>query len=216
MNEQLFSEAMCELADKYVTEAITYSKKGKEHNVIFWVKRCTAVASIILVVCFGMITAVSAEARAAVWGWVREFAGGNHYKYIFEGDPVGTLEEKLRTLKYNPGWLPEGTEYVTTIEEVGGEILIYTNERDALIRFSYSTDPKSVTYIDGVEYTQKSVKVHENTGTIYLAPSEEQTNAIVWTDDSIPVIFFFSADCSEEELLKVAENIEAIEVDEQE
>lgn len=215
MNEQLFSEAMSELADKYVTEAINYNEKRKEHNVIFWVKRCTAVASIALVVCFAMITTLSAEARAAVWGWVREIAGGNHYKYIFEGDPVGTSEEKSRTLKYNPGWLPEGTEFVTTIEEVGGEILIYTNERDALIRFSYSTDTKSVTYIDGVEYIQKSVNVNGNAGTIYLAPSEEQTNAIVWTDDSIPVIFFFAADCSEKDLLKVAENIKAVEVEEQ-
>ena len=114
-------------------------------------------------------------------------------------------------MKYCPGWLPEGSEYVTTIEEIGGEILIYTNENDALIRFSYSTDVKGVTYIDGVEYTQKSVTVNGCAGTIYLAPSEEQTNSIIWTDDSIPVIFFFAADCSEEDLIKVAESVKLVE-----
>ena len=210
MSEQLFSEAMGELSDKYITEAINYNGNQKKNSVFFWVKRSVAVASAILIIGFGMLMAVSTEARAAVWGWAREFAGGNLYKYFFEGDAVGTTEE-AGTIKYYPGWLPEGTEYVTTIEEIGGEIHIYTNENDALIRFSYSTDPKGVTYIDGVEYTQKSVMVNGCTGTIYLAPSEEQTNSIIWTDNSIPVIFFFAADCSEEDLIKVAESIKLVE-----
>ena len=210
MSEQLFSEAMGELSDKYITEAINYKGNQKKNSVFFWVKRSVAVASAILIIGFGMLMAVSTEARAAVWGWVREFAGGVHYKYFFEGDAVGTTEE-AGTIKYYPGWLPEGTEYVTTIEESGGEIHIYTNENDALIRFSYSTDTKSATYIDGVGYTQKSITVNGCPGTIYLAPSEEQTNSIIWTDDSIPVIFFFAADCSEEDLIKVAESVKLVE-----
>ena len=210
MNEQLFSEAMGELSDKYITEAINYKAKKKEKTVFFWIKRCVAVASLIFVVGFVLLMAISTEARAAVWGWVREFAGGVHYKYFFEGDVVGTSEE-VGTLKYYPGWLPEGTEYVTTIEEIGGEIYIYTNENDALIRFSYTTDPKAVTYVDGVEYIQKSVTVNGCRGTIYLAPKDGQTNSIIWTDDSIPVIFFFAADCSEEDLIKVAESVKLIE-----
>ena len=210
MNEQLFSEAMGELSDKYITEAINYKAKKKEKTVFFWIKRCVAVASLIFVVGFALLMAISTEARAAVWGWVREFAGGVHYKYFFEGDVVGTSEE-VGTLKYYPGWLPEGTEYVTTIEEIGGEIYIYTNENDALIRFSYTTDPKAVIYVDGVEYIQKSVTVNGCRGTIYLAPKDGQTNSIIWTDDSIPVIFFFAADCSEEDLIKVAESVKLIE-----
>lgn len=211
MSEQLFSEAMGELSDKYITEAIEYRGKKKEQNLFFLVKRCVAVASIIFIVAFGILLAVNSEVRAAVWGWVREFAGGVHYKYFFEGEAIGSTEEETGSIKYYPGWLPEGTEYVTTIEEVGGEIHIYTNENDALIRFSYTTDPKAVTYIDGVEYIQKAVTVNGCEGTIYLAPNEGQTNSIIWTDDSIPVIFFFAADCSEEDLIKVAENVQVKE-----
>ena len=62
-----------------------------------------------------------------------------------------------------------------------------------------------------MEYTQKPVTVNGLDGTIYLAPSEEQTNSIIWTDDSVPVIFFFAADCSEEDLIKVAENVKVLE-----
>lgn len=70
-------------------------------------------------------------------------------------------------------------------------------------------------YIDGVEYTQKSVTVNGLKGTIYLAPNEEQTNSIIWSDDSVPVIFFFAADCREEDLIKVAENVKVLEAEEQ-
>lgn len=211
MSEQLFSEAMGELSDKYITEALEYKGKKKEQKIFFLVKRYVAVASIIVIAVFGILLAVNSEVRAAVWGWVREFAGGVHYKYFFEGDAIEDTEEEVSSIKYYPGWLPEGTEYVTTIEEVGGEILIYTNENDALIRFSYTTDTKSATYIDGVEYAQKSITVNGCAGTIYLAPSKEQTNAIIWTDNSVPVIFFFAADCSEEDLIKVAENVKVKE-----
>ena len=76
MNEQLFSEAMGELSDKYITEAINYKAKKKEKTVFFWIKRCVAVASLIFVVGFVLLMAISTEARAAVWGWVREFAEG--------------------------------------------------------------------------------------------------------------------------------------------
>ena len=216
MSDKLFSEAMGELSDKYITEAINYNAKKKEQNIFFWVKRCAAVACIVLIVGFGLLMSISSEARAAVWGWVRELANENHYKYFFETDTVTTTEKETGTLKYCPGWLPEGTVFVTLIEEFGGEIYIYTNEKDALIRFSYSTDPKSVTYIDGVEYTQKPVTVNGLDGIIYLAPSEEQTNAIVWSDDSVPVIFFFAADCSEEDLIRVAENVKVLAEEEQE
>ena len=208
MSEKLFSEAMGEISDKYITEAINY--KGNKNTKTIWLRKIgkyVAAACLTVIVGFGILMAVSTEARAAVWGWVREFAGGVHYKYFFEGDTVETTEEEIGLLKYYPGWLPEGTEYVTTIEEFGGEIHIYTNENDALIRFSYTTDTKSATYIDGVEYAQKSITVNGCEGTIYLAPSEEQTNSIIWTDNSVPVMFIFAADCSEEDLIKVAENV---------
>ena len=211
MKEQIFSEAMGKLSDKYITEAISYNAKNKQKKLGVILRKYAAVACLFVVFGFGMLISVNTQVRAAVFGWVREFSGGNHYKYIFNGNVDKTTIEVKETLKYYPRWLPEGTEYVTTIEEVGGEIIIYTNKRDALIRFSYSMDPKSATYIDGVDYIQKHITVNNCDGTIYLAPSEGLTNAIVWTDDSVPVIFFFAADCSEEDLIKVAENVEIIE-----
>lgn len=211
MNEQLFSEAMSKLADKYVTEAINYNEKRKEHNVIFWVKRFTAVASIALVVCFAMITTVSAEARAAVWGWVKELHAENMYKFFFEGEA-----EEAVGLKYEPGWLPEETEFITKYEIMGGEVFIYTDEKELVISFTYSTDPDSVHYLIAENATKQDVTVDGLPGEIYISPSEEETNTIVWSDNSVPVMFTFTAEYDAETLLKVAENIKIAEEEEQE
>ena len=41
MNEQLFTEAMSELSDKYITEAINYKGKQKEKNIFLYRDRST-------------------------------------------------------------------------------------------------------------------------------------------------------------------------------
>ena len=107
MSDKLFSEAMGELSDKYITEAINYNVEKEEKNVFYVVGRYAAVACILFVLCFGLLMSVSSEARAAVWGWVSEFYEENVYKIFFAGEAEETVG-----LKYELGWLPEGTEFV--------------------------------------------------------------------------------------------------------
>ena len=42
-------------------------------------------------------------------------------------------------------------------------------------------------------------------------PSEEETNTIVWSDNSIPIMFSFTAEYDVETLIKVVENIKIVE-----
>ena len=42
---------------------------------------------------------------------------------------------------------------------------------------------------------------------IYISPTDDETSAIIWKDNSIPMLFNFSADCSPEELIKAAESV---------
>lgn len=211
MSERLFSEAMGELSDKYIIEAINYSGKKNEQNIFFWVRRCVAVASLIFIVGFGMLMAVSTEARAAVWGWVKEFQAKNTYKFFFNGDA-----EEAVGLKYELGWLPEGTEFVTKYDVMGGEAFIYTDETELVISFTYSTDPDSVYYLVAEDAVKLEVTVNGLPGEIFISPSEEETNTIVWSDNSVPVMFTFTAEYDAETLIKVAENIKVIEVDKNE
>ena len=110
MKEQMFSEAMGKLSDKYITEAINYSAKKKQKNMFFIVSKYVAVACMFVAVGFGTLLAVNTEVRAAVWGWVSELHADNMYKIFFDGEA-----EETEGLKYELGWLPEGTEFVTNM-----------------------------------------------------------------------------------------------------
>lgn len=70
MSAELFTDAMNEISDKYINEAINYHCAAKRRPVIRWFGRSVAVACLAIVLCFGTVMAVSAEARAAVSGWV--------------------------------------------------------------------------------------------------------------------------------------------------
>ena len=93
MNAQLFTDAMSELNDKYVMEAVSYQRKSKtQFNT--WLSKVACVFLAILLTGSAVLT-FSVEARAAFFGWVRE-QYDNFYVYFFEGgatvsDPVKYL-----------------------------------------------------------------------------------------------------------------------------
>ena len=212
MSEKLFSEAMGEISDKYITEAVNY--KGKKNTKRIWLRKVgkyVAAACLVFIIGFGILMVVSTEARAAVWGWVSELYQENMYKIFFDGKAEEPVE-----LKYELGWLPEGTVFVTKYDVTGGESYIYTDETELLINFLYSTDPEAVYYLIANDAVKQEVAVKGLPGEVFISPSEKETNTIVWSDNSIPVMFAFTAEYDTETLIKVAENIKIIEVEEQE
>ena len=72
-------------------------------------------------------------------------------------------------------------------------------------------NPDAVHYLGAVDAVKQKVTVNDCPGEIFISPSETETNTIVWSDSSVPVIFDFTAEYDAETLLKVAENIVKIE-----
>ena len=164
MSAQLFSDAMSELNEKYIMEAATYQRKVKSQTQI-WLSRVACFFLMFLLTGSAILT-FSVEARAAFFGWVRE-QYDNFYVYFFEGG--ATVSDPVR---YELGWLPDGCVYVTTIESENGEILIYTDEHDTLIRFSYdrATDGSNLS-VDSARNETIPVKINGNPGEISIYPS---------------------------------------------
>lgn len=173
------------------------------HPILYRTLR--SVASIILVITigFGSVLVVSAEARAAVFGWVKQ-QYESFYEYFFEGDITPT-----ESAKYQPGWIPEGCEFVTSYETAGGEVYIYTDAEHTLIQFSYTSEPGNETlFVDGVEYLKEEAIIHDRKGEFYIAQKNDKTNGLIWTDETETVLFFVSGNYDKETLVKIAESVE--------
>lgn len=200
MNAQLFTDAMSELNDKYVMEAVSYQRKSKpQFNT--WLSKVACVFLAVLLTGSAVLT-FSVEARAAFFGWVREQVE-TYYMYFFEGEAA-----VADPAKYELGWMPENCIFVTSYETAGGEVYIYTDERDTLIQFTYTSEPDNEkVYVDYAEYTEKQVTINGNTASLFIAPSEDNTDGIVWTDPNTNTLFFFSGHFDQETFIKIAENV---------
>ena len=200
MNAQLFTDAMSELNDKYVMEAVSYQHKSKpQFNT--WLSRVACVFLAVLLTGSAVLT-FSVEARAAFFGWVREQVE-TYYMYFFEGNAAVT-----EPAKYELGWMPENCIFVTSYKTAGGEVYIYTDERDTLIQFTYTSEPDNEkVYVDYAEYTEKQVTINGNTASLFIAPSEDNTDGIVWTDPNTNTLFFISGHFDQETFIKIAENV---------
>ena len=200
MNAQLFSDAMSELNEKYVMEAATYQRKAKP-KVHKWLSRVACFFLAILLTGSAILT-FSVEARAAFFGWVRE-QFETYYGYFFEGE--ATVADPA---KYELGWVPEGCIFVTSYETAGGEVFIYTDERDTLVQFSYTSNPDNENvYINSVGAETIEVAVNGVPAEISVSPSKEETDGIVWTDPDTNTLFFISGHFDQETFIKIAENV---------
>lgn len=130
----------------------------------------------------------------------------------FDEDTFIRMAESVKIatapINYELGWVPEGCEYVNTLETDSGKIFIYTDSRDMLIRFSYDFPENSGSLsIDGVNYIQKSVKVNGASADLYIAPTEGETSSIVWTNANND-LFTISGPFDEDTLIRMVESVQ--------
>ena len=231
MRTKDFSKALGEINDKYIAEAAEYQAKPKKTSVFASFRKISLVACICLVFTFGTTMALSSEVRDSVFGWVRQ-QYHSFYEYSFvsydkaeQKEPETNSDMKVAgnsndtmsrheyavadeaELKYEITWLPEGTEFVTSFDNGDGETFIYTNEREMVIQFTYTTGMNSKLFVGAENYEERKATVNGMDADIYISPTDDETSAIVWKDNSIPMLFNFSADCSPEELIKAAESV---------
>ena len=200
MSVQLFADAMSELNEKYVMEAVSYQRKAKP-QINTWFSKVSCVFLAVLLTGSAVLT-FSVEARAAFFGWVRE-QYDNFYHYFFEGDAM-----PIQPVKYELGYVPENCIFVTSYETAGGEVYIYTDERDTLIQFSYTSEPnKEDTYVVHEEVERVDVTVNDYPAEIFITPSDDETDGIVWTDPDTNTLFFISGHFDQETFIRMAESV---------
>lgn len=138
MSEQLFSEAMSELSDKYITEALTYqyneqSARGRRYSFLKRIntapKRIAAVIAIAVFVMFSSAMSVSAF-REQFFEMIKTIFS-NHVELSFDGDEKDAITEV-----YGISNVPEGFEL--TKESISNSAVFrdYEDSEGNIISFS--------------------------------------------------------------------------------
>lgn len=201
MKRELFSDAMGEIGEAYILEALDYRPEQR----VIRLRRWRSVAACILLGLFlggSLVLAVSPEARAAVFGWVRR-QNETFYEYTFEGEP-----EKSEEIRYMPQWIPEGYELESAVEIANGEVYTYYNEEGKWLVFTYlNASESSKVYAEGTDFDEFDVEINGDQGTVYIEHNPEDLNLLVWTDSETGTLLYVTGWLDKDALITFAENV---------
>ena len=115
-------------------------------------------------------------------------------------------------VEYRLTWVPEDYALYMQNDTFGNTIsCLYKNPEGRMISFLYQPDrEKARMYlIPNEDSTEKRVSVHGNPGDLYLAEPGGPQSELVWWNPEMEALCTISASVPEEDLLKMAESIEA-------
>lgn len=150
------------------------------------------------------VLAVSAEAREALTGWVREV-----YKSSFIYRFFGTGLETPAHVLYRPAYVPSGYQVKEEFVEKDLSAIIYYNNAHELIAFTWfpsASSPVIQIVRDGIE-TYKRVSVNGMSAELYLDRDEGEANILIWIDEREGAIFCLHSPLGEMELVRIAESV---------
>lgn len=177
----------------------------QKHPVLMRGLQSAAVLFLTITVLFGSLLTVSTDAREFVSGWVKTKIE-TVYHFYYEGNP----SQGDSSAEYVLGWIPDGYTLVETVDFPGERIYGYVDaDKKWNLVFSYSADSSGADiFLLNADCTQKEVTVSGLPATLYI-PFNNDSPAIVWEDREKGVFFLITAHVSEEDLIKMAENIVA-------
>lgn len=194
MSQKLFSQAMSQIADRYVDEALTYQAPVRRRTGRL-LRRVLA-ACLALMVALGTAMVVSAELRQTVLGWItRQYETFTHYAYPEAADTTFVPHALTE--------VPPGYTEVSRVcdEEVGMQLTVYRHgESGKQLLYSVSSGGSAFVETDGC--TTRQAEVDGATATLYLPEDAAGDSSIVWTRGGL--FFYLSGSLTPEELIHYA------------
>lgn len=180
-------------------------KRRADHPMFYRTVQRVASFALVLLISGSIVITVDAEARAAFTGWVKEVYE-TYFVYRFEG----SSDVNKELVDYRPTLMPDGyTEsYSDTTEDT--IIVVYTNEKGEMLKFSYSHNPDSTTWFVGTDpLTVQMVTINGVSGEAITASEIGSANAIMWITAE-NTAFNISGFLSIEDLVAMAEGVQII------
>lgn len=175
-----------------------------DHPYRYWIQKGAACLLLAVLLCGGGLLTFSTEARAAFFGWVREVIG-SYFVYSY----VGENQEDLGDIVYRPTWIPNGYEKISENHGFSAFSIVYQNEEEKTITFSYFMNNVAANYQIGVDDADvQHVFVEDRSADLYAEKDGALSSVLVWTDEETGAIFDIVAALSGDEMIKMAESVE--------
>lgn len=163
----------------------------------------------------GVVLGTNAQAREAVFGWVRQWMEGDLW-YRYQGDAV-----QNRVLTPYQITVPEGYQLDKDVwgdtfhDEEGGYVREhYVNAAGEEIYFTYvyGTDRwKDMTFATEDPVERKPLQIHGNPAALSLPIETEGRSVILWVDNTTGALLEVAAPLEEAELIALAESAAPVE-----
>ena len=213
MSEQLFSEAMGELSDKYITEAIEYqynkqSVKGRGYSFLKRInttpKRIATVAAIVMFAMFSSAMSVSAFREPFIEMIKTIFS--NNVELGFTGDTKDAIKEV-----YGISNVPEGFELTKKTINDGAVFMDYEDSEGNIISFSQMTTANDTTVnVDNEQ--SKNYTVNVDGLEIFITEGiRDDIKAAFWAADGYSFNLTYIGDIEVDELTEIISSISVLE-----
>lgn len=148
----------------------------------------------------------SPSARA----WVVHFFSQrfeDHSAFSFQGDGIDGPDDVL----YRPTYLPAGYTQDRSQDDLPKDMAIYVNDQEQFLYFSYMAGNTAGTFaVDNEHSTEKLITIGKDCQAHLLETiSPDYPSFLIWMDEEKGAAFLIDGYVSPEELIRVAESVQA-------
>ena len=163
-------------------------------------------AEMAALLCLGSAVTFSPSARA----WVVHFFSQrfeDHSAFSFQGDGMDGPDDVL----YRPTYLPAGYTQDRSQDDLPEDMAIYVNDQEQFLYFSYMAGNTAGTFaVDNEHSTEKLITIGKDCQAHLLETiSPDYPSFLIWMDEEKGAAFLIDGYVSPEELIRVAESVQA-------
>lgn len=207
-----FFESTCDVEEPHVFSAQFDQKIEKLHrkanlSALRTFVRYTAAILLVMLISGSAWLMLDVKARAQFVGWIKGFYN-SYFVYKYE-----TAEPPSEpTVQYELPSIPDGYTLFYEKEDNGMIAKVYKDSKGRFLKFKYAHNADEQFWLFVMTYSEVTqAKVNGIDADLLLSHDENTANSILWV---LPdnTAFFLSAFLDEEDLIRLAESVEAIPI----
>lgn len=208
-----FFESTCDVEEPHVFSAQFEQKIEKLHrkanlSALRTFVRYTAAILLVMLISGSAWLMLDVRARAEFVGWIKWLYNSSYFAYRYE-----TAEPPSEpTVQYELPAIPDGYTLFYEKEDNGMIAKVYKDSKGRFLKFMYAHNADEQFWLFDMTYSELTpTKVNGIDADLLLSHDENTANSVLWV---LPdnTAFFLSAFLTEEDLIRLAESVEAIPI----